>query len=194
MGGAQFSSCSLAWGQTVVGIMAVMVTSFKRMYAPRTVVFSVPDCWSMPPPDTPGHSRANLAQSPVGSLLLSPGSWCTQDFVCAHQESISPVLWKFYNQIPLAFKVKFPEDSQSLCQILRLGNLLWAIELLQQGRNSFGVIFLVCGLSAWWLYGGANGNLFQEDLCHRPHLLGLLKPEPLFPQEDTADLCLYRRH
>ena len=67
----------------------------------------------------------------LGSLLLSPGSWCTQGFVCALQESVSPVLWKFCNQIPLAFKVKFPGDSQSLCQIPRLGNLFWTLELSQ---------------------------------------------------------------
>ena len=50
----------------------------------------------MPPPETPGHSRANLGQSLVGSLLLSPGSWCTQGSVCALQESVSPVLCKFW--------------------------------------------------------------------------------------------------
>ena len=38
------------------------------------------------------------------------------------------VLWKFYNQIPLAFKVRFPGGSESLCQKTRLGNLLWALE------------------------------------------------------------------
>ena len=48
-----------------------------------------------PPPETPGHSRASLGQSLVGSLLLSPGSWCTQSSVCALQESVSPVLCKF---------------------------------------------------------------------------------------------------
>ena len=44
-----------------------------------------PQPWSrpMPPPETPGHSRASLGQSLVGSLLLSPGSWCIQGFVCA---------------------------------------------------------------------------------------------------------------
>ena len=42
-----------------------------------------------------GHSRAGLGQSPVGSLLLSPGFWCIQGFVCALQESVSPVLYKF---------------------------------------------------------------------------------------------------
>ena len=102
---------------------------------PRTVVFRAPDpmaghCQPTLPPETPGCSQASLAQSLVGSLLLSPWSWCT-GFICALQESVSPVLWEFYNQIPLASKVKFPGGSQSLGQIPRLGNLLWALELLQ---------------------------------------------------------------
>ena len=50
----------------------------------------------MPPPETPGHSQASLGQSLVGTLLLSPGSWCTQGFFCAFQESVSPVLCKFW--------------------------------------------------------------------------------------------------
>ena len=41
------------------------------------------------PLETPGHSRTSLGQSLLGSLLLSPGSWCTQGSVCALQESIS---------------------------------------------------------------------------------------------------------
>ena len=32
----------------------------------------------------------------VGSLLLSPGYWCAQGSVCALQESVSPVLYKFW--------------------------------------------------------------------------------------------------
>ena len=43
-----------------------------------------------------GHSWASLGQSLVESLLFSPGSWCTQGFVCALQESVSPVLCKFW--------------------------------------------------------------------------------------------------
>ena len=39
--------------------------------------------------EIPGRSWASLDQSLVGSLLLSPGSWCTSDPVCALQESIS---------------------------------------------------------------------------------------------------------
>ena len=80
------------------------------------------------PPETPGHSQATLGQSLVGSLLLSYGSWCPKGFVCALQESVSPALWKFCNQTPLTYKVKISGDTQSLCQISRLGNLLWVLE------------------------------------------------------------------
>ena len=82
----------------------------------------------MPPLETSAHSQASLAQFLVGSLLLSPGSWYMQGFVCALKELVSPILWKFCNQILLAFKVKFTGGSQSLCQIPRSGNLFWALE------------------------------------------------------------------
>ena len=45
--------------------------------------------------DTPGQVWVSLF---VGSLLLSPGSWCIQGSVFALQESVSPVPWKFCNQ------------------------------------------------------------------------------------------------
>ena len=97
-----FHSSTLAWCQTMVGVMVVMVTSFKRTYD-HTVEFSVPyltagNCQPTPLPETPGHSQASLTQSLLGTLLLSPGSWCTQGFVCALQEPVSPVLQKFYNK------------------------------------------------------------------------------------------------
>ena len=44
----------------------------------------------------------------MGSLLLSPGSWCAQGCFCPPRVSVSSVLWKLCIQIPLAFKVKFP--------------------------------------------------------------------------------------
>ena len=70
---------------------------FIRVYLlyASTVLFSAPDptaghCRPTPPPTTPRHSQASLAQSlPVGSLFLSPGSWCAQGFVCALQEDNS---------------------------------------------------------------------------------------------------------
>ena len=102
----------------MVAVMKIMVTSFNRSPA-RTAALSAPDpagshCGHTPLPETPGHSRASLGQSLVRSVLLSPGSWCTQGFVCALQEAVSSVLCKF-------------------CR----------------------------------LYGGVNGDLLQEGLCHK---------------------------
>ena len=42
----------------------------------------------MPLLGTPGHPQASPGQSPVGSLFLSPGCWCTR-FCCALQETVS---------------------------------------------------------------------------------------------------------
>ena len=68
---------------------------------PCTAALSAPNAVSghfqpMPPPETPGHSRASLGQSFVESLLLSPGSFCAQGLICALQESVSPVLCNFW--------------------------------------------------------------------------------------------------
>ena len=84
---ALFPHYCLTWDQTMLEVIKIMATSFKRSCAP-TATLSTPDhavghCWPTPPPETPGHSWASLGQSPVGSLLLSPESWCTQGFVCA---------------------------------------------------------------------------------------------------------------
>ena len=57
---------------------------------------------SMPLPETPGHLQASLGQSLVRSLFLflGPGvhrfSCALQHSVCALQESVSPVLCKFW--------------------------------------------------------------------------------------------------
>ena len=182
VGGAVFPPCCLAWGQTMIGVMKVKKTSFKRTYA-HTVVFSAPDptagpWWLTLLLETPGHSQASLAQSLVRTLLFCPGSWRAQAFICALLESVSPVLWKFYNQIPLASKVKFPGISQSPCQIPRLRNLLWILELsLTVQELVWYNCSEICGLSVQGLYGGANGNLLQEGLCPRLHVPGLLQLE-----------------
>ena len=42
-----------------------------------------------PPLETPGHSRASLGQSLVGSLLLSPGSWSAK-VLFVPSKSLSP--------------------------------------------------------------------------------------------------------
>ena len=60
----------------------------QHALAPRTVAVSAPDpetghSQPTPPLETPGCSQTSLGQSLVGSLLLSPRSWCPQGFVCA---------------------------------------------------------------------------------------------------------------
>ena len=68
-------------------VMKIMATSFKRSHAyTATLNATNPAAGHLqptPPLETPGHSQASLGQSLVGSLLLSPRSWCTQGFVCA---------------------------------------------------------------------------------------------------------------
>ena len=69
-------------------------------------------------------------------------------------------------------------DSQVGKSVVGPRTLLTVREFLWYNCSS------VCGLSAWCLYGGA----------HIPCLPGLLQPEPLSPQQATADPCLCRRH
>ena len=101
----------------MVEVMKIMETFLKRSHACTATLGALNPAAGhhrpMPLLETPRHSWASLSQSLVGSLLLSPASWCPQGFASALQESVSPVLCKF-----------------------------------------------------WWLYGGANGNLLQEGLCH----------------------------
>ena len=84
-------SLLLAWSQTMVEVMKIMVTSIKRPHACTATVCPNPAAGHhrpTPSPETPGHPQASLGQTPVGSLFLSPGSWCTR-FCCMLQESIS---------------------------------------------------------------------------------------------------------
>ena len=167
MVGAVLPPCSLAWGSPVLESAVPMVgLPYGNLYGrahcnllqeclcqqtvpARTAAASGPD----PGRPLSNHSSAEdshtltgkLAQSFVGSLLLSPESWCTQGFACVIQESLfPPVLWKFCNQIPLTFK---SGDSQSLCQIPRLGNLMCILEPSQQCENFFGIIFSSFGVT-----------------------------------------------
>ena len=90
----------------------------------------------------------------------------------------------------LVFKVKLPGHSQSLCQILRLGNLLWALQLLQQYKTFFSIMFsslwVVCSVALWW----ANDKLLQEGLCHTLCIPGLLTPS----SNNTRDDCTHGHH
>ena len=101
MGGAVFPPCCLTWDQTMVKVMRKMATSLKISHA-HSSALSAPDQaaghrWPVSPLDTPGHSQASLSQSLVGSLLLSPGSWFTQNLIMPSKSLFpSPVFWWFY--------------------------------------------------------------------------------------------------
>ena len=96
------------------------------------------------------HTSARDSQTFTGKSgsvscgVPAPFSWklvCTRFCLCPPRVSVSPVPWKFCNQIPLTFKIRIPGDSQSLCCILRLGSLLWSLELSQQ-CEFFSIIVL----------------------------------------------------
>ena len=167
MSGALFHPCCLIWNKTVVEVMKIMATSFKMPYAYTAALSpSAPaasHCWPTPPPETPGHSQASLSQSLVGSLnsFLLGVVW--PRFCLCSSRVWTPVLCKFCNQVLLASKDKFPGGSQSLCQMPRLENLLWALEL-QQHENFSGITVCSLGSSAWWLYDGVNGDLLKGGL------------------------------
>ena len=100
MGRAVFLPCYLTRNQTMEEVMKIMGTSFKRSHA-FTSTISAPDPAAghhqpMPLLETLRNSQASLGQSFLGSLLLSHGSWYAQSSVCALQESVSPVLRKFW--------------------------------------------------------------------------------------------------
>ena len=93
-----FPPCYLTWGQTMVEVIKIMATSFKRSHA--GTVHSLPPILQQATTDPRLHwdswTLMGKSESAMGSLLLSPGSWCTQGSVCALQEPHSPVLCKFW--------------------------------------------------------------------------------------------------
>ena len=68
----------------MVEVANIMATSRRSVSVPNP---AAGHHGPTPPPETPGHSWASLVQSLVGPLLLSPGPWCAQAFVCALQET-----------------------------------------------------------------------------------------------------------
>ena len=70
----------------MVEVVKIMATSFKRSHAGISALSASNPAAGCHRPaalsETPGHSQAGLGQSLVRSLLLSPGSWCAQGFVC----------------------------------------------------------------------------------------------------------------
>ena len=95
-----------------------------------------------PPAEAPKHTRASLAHSLVGSLLLSPGPWCTQGLLVPPKSLCFCIPMKVLWSNPTDLQSRIPGDSQSLCWIPTLGSLLWSQEILQQCENFYCIIIL----------------------------------------------------
>ena len=71
----------------MVEVIKIMVKSFKRSCACNVILGALNPAVGhhrpIPLLETPGNLQTSLVQSLEGSLLLSPGSWCTQGSVCA---------------------------------------------------------------------------------------------------------------
>ena len=86
--------------------------------------------------------QVGLAPSPVGSPLLSPGSWCTQVlFVPRVEPLFPPVLRKSCSQSPLTFKVTFSGDPLFFCQIPSWKAWHEVQNLHNSGRTSLVLLF-----------------------------------------------------
>ena len=84
------------------------------------------------------------------------------------QSLCHPVLWKSYNQIPLALKVRFPRDSQTLCQIPRLRSLTRGSEPSQQWENFFASIvlqFVACPPARYGIWSYLIAPLLSSHCC-----------------------------
>ena len=139
----------------------------------------------------PGHSQARLAQSLLILILLAPG---------AHKALSVPSKSLFPQSCGCSvIKSHWPPKSNCLRVLSHFaGYPGWESVV---GPRTFLTVqeFIwyncssVCGSSAWWLYGGVNGDLLQEGLCHTLGDPGLLHPKPLPLRQATADLYLCRR-
>ena len=121
------------------------------------------------PPTVPGSFGSVSCGITVPFLYVF---MCTRFCLCPPWlKSLFPlVLWKSYNQILLAFKVRLLGDS--LCQIPRLGSLIWGSELSQQWENFSSIIafqFMDNTLGGYeiWFYHGCSPLtiLLQLLLC-----------------------------
>ena len=99
----------------------------------------------------PQTVMAGLAQSLVGHYSFPLGLGAHRIFcvcVCVLQESLfPPILGKFRNQTPLAFRVRFPGDFRSLCRIPRLGSLMWDLTWENECAVYGNSLYYLCNFS-----------------------------------------------
>ena len=173
-----------------------MKTSFQRTYASKLqlpgLFYSVPltpsmasYCWPTPLLGDSWTLTGKSGSVSWGSLLLSPGSWWAQDFICALWESVSPVLWKFCSQIPLAFKVKFPRGLSTFARTLAAVQKPFGITVLQfvghlLGSSMVGLMVTSCKKTFPHTMpprsAAAGDPVSTEGLCWSMPLQEALKP------------------
>ena len=113
-----------------------------RTAAAIVLIPTVNHSWTTGDPPTLAGGSGSVSYG-----ITVPLHWvlaCTRFYLCpSGMESMFPsILWKSYNQILLIFKVRSPGDFLSLCQILRLGALMWGLKPSQQWEKLFGIIVL----------------------------------------------------
>ena len=208
MGGIVFPPCYLTWGQTMVEVMKIMATSFKKSLAGTATVSALDPAashrWSMPPPESLAHSRASLGQSLVGSLLLSPGSWCTQVSVCVLPEPVSPVLYKFL----LLYGGLMATSSKRTYAIRRssaprapapAAGHCWPY-LLRRHTNTalsqslWGLWVLVCTRYVWALWASLVGMGFDSKCNFAPPTILLGLQEKMSTRPSTLPYTLVEGH
>ena len=132
----------------------------------------------------------------MGTQLLSSGFLCAQGFVCALQESVSPVLWKSCNQILLGLQSQIPWGFSVPLQDIQVGKSVSGPRTFLTVKNFFGIIVLqfvghllsssVVGLMATSFKRTYATCCVTQVCCSQP--------ESLSPQQTTADPCLHRRY
>ena len=136
---ARFLSTSTTW-EALYRLYVRAICDFQedlcRDTYPRMVASSAPVpetsyCQSMLLQETLKHSQGRSDSVSYGVSV--PFSWSLvhiRFYSCLLRvESLfPPVLWQSCHQIPLACKIRFPGDFQSLFWIRRLGSLIWGLE------------------------------------------------------------------
>ena len=158
----------------------------------------------MPLLQTPGHSRASLDQSLVGSLFLSPGSWCTQSlFVfsrslfsqsCVSSGSSMVGLMGTYSKRAYTIPRSTSPRAQPLQQSTADPYLCRRYSNTVLAQSLCGLWVLVCTRFVWALWASLVGMELDSNCDFAPPtiLLGLFCPWGIFfggIQHSSVDDC-----
>ena len=179
MGRAVFLPCSLAWGQSMVGV-TLLISFWKNLFQdccsqcpwphgrPLFTHASIEDSWTLT-----GKS-GSVSCGVTAPFFRVPGA---HKVLCVLSKNLSP-----QSCVSSVIKSHWPSKSNSLGFSVRLpdprlGTLLLALELSQQCKNFFGIIvfqFVGCLLGGFML--GLNCHASQVCFSHStcPHSRPLL--------------------